>query len=289
MAWHILLHLPESERKLSMKTNEQSMYFLIPTPTSRRHRAVDLKMQYLSRNERAEKASASNLTKIPAWKRFLDVAFVLLSLPLVLPVMLLVMALIKHRSTGPVLFKQERIGFHGKRFYCYKFRTMHISAESNSHESYLKHLMESDVPMAKLDSQADPRVIPGGLILRSSGMDELPQLINVLRGEMSLVGPRPCLPYEYANYLPGQKERFNAAPGLTGLWQVSGKNHTTFAEMIRLDIDYTRRQSLLFDLKIMLKTFPVLINQIRETEKRKQRPSRTTRPGLMVNTRSVTR
>jgi lipopolysaccharide/colanic/teichoic acid biosynthesis glycosyltransferase len=272
-----------------MKTKEQLMDILNPTATSRRHRAVDLKMQYLSRNERMEKASSSNLTKIPAWKRVLDTTFIVLSLPLVLPVMLVVMALIKHRSTGPVLFKQERAGFRGKMFYCYKFRTMHVLAKSDSHESYLKHLMKSDVPMVKLDTQADPRIIPGGLFLRSSGLDELPQLINVLRGEMSLVGPRPCLPYEYANYLTDQKERFNAAPGLTGLWQVSGKNNTTFAEMIRLDIDYTRHQSLLLDLKIMLKTFPAVIDQMRETQKRKQRLSGITRPGLMGDARLVAR
>ena len=96
--------------------------------------------------------------------------------------------------------------------------------------------MDSNTPMTKMDSKGDPRIIPFGWLLRSSGLDELPQLINVLRGEMSLVGPRPCLPYEYDRYLPWQRERFAAVPGLTGLWQVSGKNRTTFVEMIQLDI-----------------------------------------------------
>jgi lipopolysaccharide/colanic/teichoic acid biosynthesis glycosyltransferase len=265
-----------------MKTKDQLLDFLNPSTTGRKHRALDLKINHLNRNERGEKKSASNAAQIPAWKRVLDVTCILGSLPLLLPVALLVMALIKSRSTGPVLFKQERVGFHGKKFYCYKFRTMHVSAESGSHESYLHHLMKSNVPMVKLDVQADPRIIPGGVILRSCGLDELPQLINVLRGEMSLVGPRPCLPYEYAHYLPDQKERFNAAPGLTGLWQVNGKNHTTFAEMIRLDIDYVRRQNLLLDLKIMLQTFPTLLIQMRESRQQKQQLARTVLPAVKV-------
>ncbi len=102
--------------------------------------------------------------------------------------------------------------------------------------------MDSDAPMVKLDARGDSRIIPFGLLLRSAGLDELPQLINVLRGEMSMVGPRPCLPYECDKYLPWQCERFNTLPGLTGLWQVSGKNRTTFNEMMQLDIEYARKK-----------------------------------------------
>jgi lipopolysaccharide/colanic/teichoic acid biosynthesis glycosyltransferase len=105
-------------------------------------------------------------------------------------------------------------------------------------------------------------LIPGGWLLRASGLDELPQLLNVLNGDMSLVGPRPCLPYEYENYSPWQKERFNSTPGLTGLWQVSGKNRTTFEEMIRLDHAYTENLSLWLDAKIILLTVPALLLQI---------------------------
>ena len=115
--------------------------------------------------------------------------------------------------------------------------------------------------MTKLDSRRDPRLIPFGAALRATGLDELPQLINVLRGEMSIVGPRPCIPYEYELYEPWQRQRFNAVPGLTGLWQVSGKNRTTFTEMIRLDIEYSQRQSVGLDLKIVLKTLPALWQQ----------------------------
>jgi lipopolysaccharide/colanic/teichoic acid biosynthesis glycosyltransferase len=116
--------------------------------------------------------------------------------------------------------------------------------------------------MVKMDSKGDPRLIPFGWLLRSSGLDELPQIINVFRGEMSLVGPRPCLPFEYAEYLSWQKERFSTLPGLTGLWQVSGKNETTFDQMIKFDIYYSRNKSLGLYVKIVLMTIPTLIGQI---------------------------
>ena len=145
---------------------------------------------------------------------------------------------------------------------CLKFRTMHCAAETVSHQSHLQELINSDKPMTKLDANGDARIIPFGKILRSSGLDELPQLINVLRGDMSLVGPRPCVPYEAEKYQAWQKERFNAAPGLTGLWQVSGKNRTTFTRMMELDIEYTRRKSLWLDLKIIFMTIPALLVQM---------------------------
>jgi lipopolysaccharide/colanic/teichoic acid biosynthesis glycosyltransferase len=123
----------------------------------------------------------------------------------------------------------------------------------------------------KLDAHRDPRLVPLGAVLRATGLDELPQLLNVLRGEMSIVGPRPCIPYEYELYEAWQRERFNAVPGLTGLWQVSGKNRTTFNEMIRFDIEYSEGMSLWLDLKIVLKTLPALWVQCQDTRaKRKQ-------------------
>jgi lipopolysaccharide/colanic/teichoic acid biosynthesis glycosyltransferase len=131
--------------------------------------------------------------------------------------------------------------------------------------------MNSDTPMLKMDSRRDPRIIPFGLFLRASGLDELPQLINVLRREMSLVGPRPCLPYEFDNYLPWQKERFETLPGLTGYWQVSGKNRTTFVEMVQFDIDYARRRSLGLDLLIMVRTVPALLVQMSDTKQRRKK------------------
>jgi len=207
---------------------------------------------------------------IPRWKRTMDVVFVLLILPFVLPLAVLVAVLIRMVSPGPVLFRQERVGYLGRKFMCFKFRTMFIGAETTTHQGHLQHLMESDVPMVKLDARGDSRIIPFGLLLRLSGLDELPQLINVLRGEMSMVGPRPCLAYECDNYLPWQRERFNTLPGLTGLWQVSGKNQTTFAEMMRLDISYARNKTLWLDLTIILKTIPAILGQVWQSRTKKR-------------------
>ncbi|MGA2243425.1 MAG: sugar transferase [Verrucomicrobiota bacterium] len=211
-------------------------------------------------------SEAENLDKfgLPRWKRALDISAILLALPLLLPLAVGIGLIIRLVSSGPVLFKQERVGYRGRRFMCLKFRTMHCGAETITHQGHLEQLMESNVPMTKMDATGDSRIIPLGRLLRSSGLDELPQLMNVLRGEMSLVGPRPCLAYEAARYLPWQLERFNALPGLTGLWQVKGKNRTTFTRMMQLDIEYTRTKSLALDLKIILKTAPALLIQMRD-------------------------
>lgn len=198
---------------------------------------------------------------IPLWKRMLDMAVILAFSPLLVLVGGVVALVIKFGSRGPVLFRQQRVGYRGQQFTCLKFRTMHVGAETNSHKGHTAQLIKSEVPMTKLDAGNDPRVIPFGSILRATGLDELPQMVNVLRGEMSLVGPRPCIPYEYEMYEPWQRRRFNAAPGLTGLWQVSGKNRTTFNQMINLDIEYSERSSLGLDLMIILKTVPALATQ----------------------------
>lgn len=197
---------------------------------------------------------------------------VVLLLPVILLVALLIAAIIRLVSKGPVLFKQERIGFRGATFMCLKFRTMVVGADTSNHQGLLNHLMTSDVPMVKLDARGDSRIIPFGRLLRASGLDELPQLINVLRGEMSLVGPRPCLSYESERYLPWQRERFNTLPGLTGLWQVSGKNRTTFTEMMHLDVRYVRTKTLWLDLMIILKTVPAILLQLWETKIKKPLP-----------------
>ena len=123
--------------------------------------------------------------------------------------------------------------------------------------------------MQKLDAQGDSRLIKGGRLLRASGLDELPQIINVLRGDMTMVGPRPCIPYEYELYTPEQSRRLWSVPGLTGLWQVSGKNKTSFAEMVELDIAYAQQMSLVSDLRIMALTGPVLMLQMLETRTRR--------------------
>lgn len=215
--------------------------------------------------------NATELFGIPRWKRVLDVTAVILLLPVVLPLALGIAVLIRLVSRGPIIFKQERMGYRCKTFMCLKFRTMVVGADTTNHQGHLDHLMASNDPMVKLDARGDTRIIPFGLLLRSAGLDELPQLMNVLRGEMSLVGPRPCLAYEFEKYLPWQRERFNTLPGLTGLWQVSGKNRTTFSEMMHLDIDYVRRKSLWLDVLIIVKTIPAVAVQMWDLKVRKPR------------------
>ncbi len=206
---------------------------------------------------------------VPAWKRVLDLGLILLTLPLSLVMGLLIALFIRVVSPGPVLFCQERVGYRGRRFRCFKFRSMKVDADTGSHRNHFTELMRSDVPMIKLDTNGDERLIPLASLLRASGLDELPQLINVARGEMSLVGPRPCIPYEYEHYQPWHKRRFEAVPGLTGLWQVSGKNRTTFNEMIQLDIFYAENASFWLDLLIIFKTPPALVSQMERPKAKK--------------------
>jgi lipopolysaccharide/colanic/teichoic acid biosynthesis glycosyltransferase len=178
--------------------------------------------------------------------------------------MLILMLVTRVSSPGPVFYRQRRVGLGGRHFLIWKFRTMKVSAETQTHERYFEELMRSNCVMTKLDSNGDPRLAPFGRILRASGLDELPQIFNVLSGDMSLVGPRPCLPNEFANYQPWQRKRVTALPGLTGLWQVSGKNKTTFNDMIRMDLAYANNMSLFLDIKIMFKTAGAIAQQIIE-------------------------
>jgi len=180
--------------------------------------------------------------------------------------------LLRLRSPGPILFRQERVGLHGERFRIYKFRTMHVGADTRGHQQHFQRLHETNAPMRKLDG-TDSRLIPLGWCLRATGLDELPQIVNVWRGEMSIVGPRPCIPYEYELYTPRQRARFASAPGLTGLWQVSGKNRTTFDEMIRLDHEYTARRGFWLDLRIILLTVPALIVQLADIRQSRRAPA----------------
>jgi lipopolysaccharide/colanic/teichoic acid biosynthesis glycosyltransferase len=145
---------------------------------------------------------------------------------------------------------------------------MDVQSKTESHEEYWDKLINSAIPMKKLDEQGDGRIFDFGKWLRASGLDELPQLINIVRGEMSLVGPRPCIRYEYERYKPEHRERFNTVPGLTGLWQVSGKNKTTFQEMIDLDTEYARNLSFMRDVQILCRTFPVIFEQTMELNQR---------------------
>jgi lipopolysaccharide/colanic/teichoic acid biosynthesis glycosyltransferase len=210
---------------------------------------------------------------LPKWKRFIDLAIVILLFPVWLPIMTLVALWVAVTSPGPIFYRQPRIGFKGCRFMLIKFRTMKVNAETHVHEAYLEHLIVSDRPMIKLDATGDSRLILGGKFLRATGLDELPQIFNVLKGEMSLVGPRPCTVGEFECYAPEQRARVNALPGLTGLWQVNGKNRTTFRQMIEMDIFYSRNISLSLDLKIILRTLPAIIGQLSDSVQPSSRSS----------------
>lgn len=202
-------------------------------------------------------------------KRGFDLAGASVFLLLFSPLFMVVAVVIKIVSPGPVFYKQQRIGYGGQPFTFLKFRTMRPDSDSREHQKHLASLIKGasgknicDAPMAKLDH--DPQIIPFGRILRKTCMDELPQLFNVLRGDMSLVGPRPPIPYEVKEYDSWHRGRFNALPGMTGLWQVSGKNKLSFREMVRLDIRYTRERSLWMDIKILFRTPLAIFGQIRD-------------------------
>jgi lipopolysaccharide/colanic/teichoic acid biosynthesis glycosyltransferase len=194
------------------------------------------------------------LNRVPVWKRAMDIAGSLIGLTLLSPLLLATAVLIKIVSPGQAFLKQTRVGQYGRPFTIWKFRTMRPNADVGVHRHHLDRLIETDAPMTKLDVKRDPRIFPLGGLIRKCCIDELPQLINVLRGEMSLVGPRPCMPYEAAAYRLWQTARFDVLPGMTGLWQVSGKNKTTFKEMMRLDIRYARKASFWMDVSILVKT-----------------------------------
>jgi lipopolysaccharide/colanic/teichoic acid biosynthesis glycosyltransferase len=193
-------------------------------------------------------------------KRSLDLAASLLGLVLVSPILVLVAAAVKVESHGPVLFRQERLGLGGRPFIVYKFRTMFSSAGQDRHRDHVRDLIRRDAAEAGSDTTAwipipaDARVTRLGAFLRRSHLDELPQLINIARGEMSLVGPRPPIPYEVEVYQPWHLRRLAVIPGLTGLWQATGWGRLSFDEGVALDIAYIDRRSFWFDMGLILRT-----------------------------------
>ncbi|MGI2728029.1 sugar transferase [Bacillus cytotoxicus] len=189
-------------------------------------------------------------------KRFIDCMGALCGLIVLFPVFLIVAALIKYEDPkGSVFFKQIRVGKDGKEFYMYKFRSMVMDAEDR-----LKELMKhNEVSGAMFKMKEDPRITKIGKFIRKTSIDELPQLINVLKGEMSLVGPRPPLPREVKEYTVYDKQRLLVTPGCTGLWQVSGRSNLSFEQMVELDIYYIIQRNIIFDIKILLRTVKVLL------------------------------
>jgi exopolysaccharide biosynthesis polyprenyl glycosylphosphotransferase len=189
-------------------------------------------------------------------KRVIDIAVSLGALITLSPLFLLIAVLIKTSSKGPVLFKQKRLGKFGREFDFLKFRTMIVDNDPKIHQEYVrKHILQQQDSPGVFKIQRDPRVTRIGRILRKASLDELPQFLNVLRGEMSLVGPRPAIAYEVEHYRCWHWRRIiEVKPGITGLWQVEGRSRTTFDEMVRLDLRYIKNQSAWLDFKIVLKT-----------------------------------
>ncbi len=188
-------------------------------------------------------------------KRALDLIVASLIVLMVLPLVPVIVLLIKMDSKGPVLFRQKRVGKNGKVFELFKFRSMVDGAEKALDS--LRPLSNREGPIFKIEE--DPRITRVGRFLRRSSLDELPQIINVLKGDMTIVGPRPNLPSEVAQYLPWQRTRLLVRPGITCFWQVTGRSHIGFQEWMRLDLEYIRKRSIKTDLKIIFKTFPAVI------------------------------
>ncbi len=200
-------------------------------------------------------------------KRASDIVISMIALIILSPVWLIISLLIKFDSRGAILFKQERVGMDGRIFLCYKFRTMKANADENVHrEAYRKNIEGLSEANAGNDEKPvfgkvknDPRITKIGRVLRRTSLDELPQFLNVLRGEMSIVGARPPIPYEVEEYDIKHRRRLDMKPGITGLWQVSGRNRLTFEEMVRIDLYYIENWSLWLDLKIILLTLPAVL------------------------------
>ena len=199
-------------------------------------------------------------------KRTFDLVVATLAIVLLLPLWLLIALLIKLDSRGPVFYSQERVGMDGRLFLLYKFRTMRADADPEIHKEYQRafiaghaeaNLGDDEKPTYKL--QSDPRITRTGKWLRRSSLDEVPQLLNVIMSDMSIVGPRPPIPYEVESYELWHRKRLDMKPGLTGLWQVSGRNRLSFEEMVRLDVYYIENWSVLLDLKIILRTVFVML------------------------------
>ncbi len=192
-------------------------------------------------------------------KRLLDLALAASALVALLPLILGVLALVKLTSTGPAFYGHERVGFGGRRFRCMKFRTMVVDGDRVLEEHFQKFPAERAVWLAERKLRNDPRVTPVGAVLRKLSIDELPQLINILMGQMSIVGPRPVVVDELTIYRDSVVHYLRTRPGLTGLWQISGRNDASYRKRVLLDRLYVLRWSILLDLRIILLTIPAVL------------------------------
>jgi len=190
-------------------------------------------------------------------KRMFDLAASLFGLLLILPLFPFIVMLIKLETSGPIFFKQARVGYRGRMFHCFKFRSMAVDAEDQ--KEHMHHLNEATGAAFKIKN--DPRITGVGSFLRRSSLDEFPQLFNVFRGDMSIVGPRPQIPSEVEDYTPRHARRLQVKPGLTCLWQVSGRSHLDFLEWMELDQEYVRQAGFRMDLHVLARTLPAVIER----------------------------
>lgn len=191
-------------------------------------------------------------------KRFFDICFSMFLIIILIPLWIVIIVVMKIEDfNGPIVYKQERIGLAGSKFIMYKFRSMVVDADSLKCE--LEQVNEQSGPIFKI--KKDPRITKVGSILRKTSLDEFPQLLNIIRGEMSLIGPRPALPSEVEKYSDYQKKRLSVKPGCTGLWQVSGRSNLNFDQMLQLDLEYIENYGALTDIKIFFKTFKIILTR----------------------------
>jgi lipopolysaccharide/colanic/teichoic acid biosynthesis glycosyltransferase len=223
----------------------------------RRLSSSDMEAHGLTRKPALDRTAGEPLAQAIA-RRFLDIVVASTIILLLSPLLLALAIAIRLGSRGPALFRQRRVGYGQREFTVLKFRSMRSDADPRGHRDYVTALIKgSNANGGRKDLYklaVDDRITPIGRWIRRWSLDELPQLFNVVTGDMALVGPRPAIPYEVAEYPNWYLDRFTVKPGLTGLWQVSGRNERTYEEMVRLDIDYAERRSLLLDLSILART-----------------------------------
>ncbi len=213
------------------------------------------------------KQTLSRTVSEPRWlsavRRLFDIVFAGATILALAPILIAVAIAVRLDSRGPALFRQRRVGFHQQEFTLFKFRSMRLDADPRGHQEYVTALINGGDEVEQIPDggrkdlyklAVDNRITPVGRWIRKWSLDELPQLFNVVLGHMTLVGPRPAIPYEVAEYPSWYLERFSVKPGLTGFWQVSGRSERTYEEMVRLDIEYAERRSLALDLSILMKT-----------------------------------
>ena len=267
----VIVRARQNVRKLTgMATKD-----IVQVPTSVAGERMAIPQSWGGRNEGSFSTVVSEKQLYFVCKRCMDLCLAALVLIFLLPLLLLIALLIKIDSAGPVFFTHERVGVKRLQvrgeakwvianFRMHKFRSMVQNADSAAHEAYIRDFVEGRVQpnnggRGKFKLTNDPRVTRIGRVLRRTSLDELPQLFNVLKGQMSLVGPRPVPPYEVACYRPGHHKRLTALPGITGLWQVNGRCQVSFEEMIHMDLEYIRDASLWLDLQILLLTIPAVL------------------------------